>query len=374
MSEVKPRLALVSIGIRRDLVAPLRFFRQFSLAHFYHADVYDDLTDADRDETLCPYRSPFELYRRLVRAQPHVIQSVEPFSLYTQPYLWACYLAAHSTNAALLAVTLENRPLLIKFGAARAYLLRKLLRVYFRRACLILTLNHGARENVLQCGAAAARTQRALWGVWGADTQEFVPRAARAPNQPPTILFAARLHPEKGIFVLLDAFELCLQKISDARLLIAGDGPARAELQETIHARNLAEYVTLLGPVKNRDMVSIFHRADVFCAPSVTMPKWAEQVGASALQAMACGLPVVSTRSGAIPEYVPDGAGILVEEQNPAALANALAQILSDPPRAAEMGRYARAYAETHYDARQNVARGETLVMQHCVRQHARCV
>jgi len=373
MNASLPRLALVSIGIRRDLLAPLRYFTQFELVHFFRVNQYDDWTAADQVANLQAYRSPLDLYRQLVRAKPNVIQGVEPFSFYTQPYLWASYFAARKTNAALLVATLENRPLAIKFGRARAFLLRTLLRVYFRRACLVLTLNRGARENVLQCGADAAKIQRALWGVWGADMQEFTPRAARAIHAPPTILFAGRLHPEKGIWVLLDAFQLVLEKIPHARLLIAGAGPARAEI-ETRCARNFADRVTLLGAVKNREMVSVFQQADVFCAPSLTTRKWAEQVGAAALQALACGLPVVSTRSGAIPEFIPDEAGILVVEQNPEALAKALTQLLSDPARAEQMGRFARAYAEKHYDARQNVLRGETLVLEHCMRRYARRV
>lgn len=365
----KPRLILVSVGIRRDLLAPLKFLSQFELRHFYRAKVYNDLTADDFDATLRAYTSPLDLYRQLARAQPDVIQAVEPFSFYTQPYLWACYFAARKTGAALLAVTLENRPLEIKFGWARAFVLRNLLRVYFRRACLILTLNQGARENVLACGADATTIQHTLWGVWGVDTQEFLPRAARAPNAPPTILFAGRLHEEKGIFVLLDAFPRVREKIPDARLLLAGDGPARVQVTEKIRALNLSEQVEWLGMVKHRDMVNVFQRADVFCAPSLTTRKWAEQVGASALQAMACSVPIVSTRSGAIPEYIPDVAGVLVAERDADALADALVMLLASPPRAAEMGKLAREYACRHYDARQNVERGEELVLEYCMRQ-----
>ena len=372
MNEPLPRLAMVSLGIRRDLLAPLRHLEKFELRHFYRANVYDDLTDADWDDTLRAYVSPRDLYRQLVSAQPDVIQSVEPFSFYTQPYVWTCYFAARKTNAALLAVTLENRPLAIKFGRARAWVLRKLLRVFFQRACLILALNQGARENVLACGAEATRVQPALWGVWGADMQEFTPRAARDADAPPTILFAGRLHPEKGIFILLDAFKLVLQKVPNARVVLAGAGPARAQITEQIRAQNLSANIEMLGAIKNRDMARVFQRADVLCAPSVTTRKWAEQVGASALQAMACGVPIVSTRSGSIPEFVPDGvAGILVAEQDAAALADALLFVLSDPSRARALSERARAYACAHYDARQNVARGEALVRAHCARRDA---
>lgn len=375
MNESKPRLAMVSIGIRRDLLAPLQYFTKFDLVHFYKINVYDDLTTQDLDHSLHAYTSPFDLYRQLIRAKPDVIQGVEPFSFYTQPYLWACYFAARKTNAALLATTLENRPLEIKFRKLPALVLRKMLSLYFRRACLILTLNQGARENVLRCGADTARVERAMWGVWGVDTQEFYPRAARAANAPPTILFAGRLHPEKGVFVLLDAFALVRAEIPNARLLLAGDGPARAALAQRIDQENLGDSICLTGAVKNRDMFQVFHRADVFCAPSLTTRKWAEQVGMSALQAMACGIPIVSTRSGAILEYIPDGvAGLLVDERNAPALAKALILLLEHPDRAGQMGARGRTYACAQYDARANVERGEALVMEKCVEPHARRV
>ncbi len=368
MNKSGPRLAMVSIGIRRDLLAPLKYFSKIQLAHFYRASVYGDLTSLDFDESLRAYSSPFDLYQKLVTAKPDIIQGVEPFSYYTQPYLWACYFAARKTNAKLLVTTLENRPLKIKFGTARGWLLKNLLRLYFQRACLLLTLNRGARENVLACGADAVRVTNAMWGVWGVDTQEFFPRPTRAPNAPPTVLFAGRLHPEKGIFVLLDAFAQVIKTIPHAQLLIAGDGPARAQVSDTIQTQGLTAHVQWQGVIKNREMVNLFHQADVFCAPSLTTRKWAEQVGMSALQAMACGIPVVSTHSGAIPEYIPDGvAGILVEEQNASALAAALTDLLKDTSRATGMGQRARAYVYEHYDARENVQRGEQLVLEHCV-------
>ena len=78
------------------------------------------------------------------------------------------------------------------------------------------------------------------------------------------------------------------------------------------------------------------------------------------IQAMACGLPVVSTRSGAIPEYVPDGrAGFLVPECDPQALAGAILRLLGDEALRQRMGAAARDYALEHYDARANVARAE---------------
>jgi glycosyltransferase involved in cell wall biosynthesis len=360
------RLALVSTGIRRDLIAPLKYFTEFEIVHFYHHTEYGDLLPEDLDASLHSYRSPFDLYRQLLRTQPDVIQGVEPFSLAQQPYLWLCYLAARRTGAQLLSVTLENRPLEIKFGPALAFLLRRLLRVYFDRACLIIALNQGARRNVLSTGVAPARIQELMWGTWGVDTSEFSPSPVegRRAGVGVTVLFAGRLHPEKGIFILLGAFERVRTARPEARLLIVGDGPARAEVER--RAARLGG-VEVRGPVKNRAMPEVFRAADIVAVPSLTTRKWEEQVGMVALQAMACGVPVVATRSGAIPEYVPDGvAGLLVHENDSAALADALVRVLSDEPLRARLGRAARAYACAHYDALKNIATAERAVKEHC--------
>lgn len=88
----------------------------------------------------------------------------------------------------------------------------------------------------------------------------------------------------------------------------------------------------------------------------------------SSIQAMACGVPVVSTRSGAIPEYVPDGvAGLLVPERDSGALAEAVVRILSDQGLRLRLGRAARDYAIEHYDERANVQRVEQVILERCL-------
>ncbi len=363
MSQTKPRLALVTLGIRRDLLAPLRYFSRVELVHFYRDRAYGDLAPEDLDASLRQFTTPTDLYRQLVAARPDFIQGVEPFSYYTQPYMWAGYFAARRTGAALIVGTHENRPLDVKFGKMRAALLQRALHYYFQRARRIIVHNNGARENVLQCGIEAKAIVRGMWGNWGVDTTEFVPARNSGTARNPTILFAGRLHQEKGVFVLMDALQFVRRQMPQVRLIIAGDGPARRALELKVESLDLTENVTFIGMVRHREMPRVFQQADVLCAPSLTTRKWAEQVGSSLLQAMSCGVPVVATRSGAIPEYVPDGeAGLLVQENDARALADALLEILRDPLRARALGEFGRALAITRYDARVNVERGEKML------------
>lgn len=357
---------MVSTGIRRDLIAPLKDFSKFEIIHFYRRAEYGDIVEADVDPNLCQYQSPIDLYRRLLRASPDVVQGVEPFSLSLLPYVWACNLAAKRTDSQLLIVTLENFPLDDKYGRVTAALLRAALRSYFSRAKLFIVLNEGARLNLDACGVGAERVVKLMWGSWGVDLAEFSP--AQPANQEgkgnhlPIILFAARLHEEKGIFYLLDAFPDVRATFRDVQMVIAGDGPARAEVER--RAAALGD-VRLVGIVKHRAMPGLFRGASVLASPSITSHRWKEQVGMTNIQAMACGVPVVSTRSGAIPEYVPDGvAGILVPEQDSAALAGGISNLLLDPGLRTRMGGAARRYAVENYDAKVNIERAESVLLQ----------
>ena len=210
-----------------------------------------------------------------------------------------------------------------------------------------------------------------MYGTWGVDLDEFTPqRNGREPNfgPGPVLLFVGRLHAEKGVFDLMDALDLVKTQMPQAKLVLVGDGPARPGIERTVAERGWAETVILTGTIKNRDLPPYFRVADVFVAPSITTRKWEEQVGMTNIQAMACGVPVVSTRSGAIPEYVPDGvAGILVPERDPQALAEAILRLLSDEGLRRRMGKAGRIYAVEHYDAGKNVQRAEEIILERCL-------
>lgn len=361
-----PRLAIVSTNTRRDLQDPLKFFSRLDVLHFYRRAEYDDLTQDDWSQELHHYGSPGELESDLVGAHPDIIQGVEPFAVSSLPYLWACYSAVRRTRARLLIVTPENCPIESKYGRVMAFGLSTLLRPYFARAGLVIVLNRGARANLARVGVPPPRVEQILWGSWGVDTNEFSPRektltGMTSETAAPVLLFVGRLHFEKGVFVLLDAFAQVQRTVPNMQLWMIGNGPARVELEA--RAAKM-EGVTFSGTIKNRLLPDYFRQASVFVSPSLTTRRWQEQIGMTNLQAMACGIPIVTTRSGAIPEYVPDGvAGILVQEGNPHALADAILSLFNDFRSAQEMGRRGREYALEHYEVRANVQRAEQLML-----------
>jgi glycosyltransferase involved in cell wall biosynthesis len=158
----------------------------------------------------------------------------------------------------------------------------------------------------------------------GVDVERFASAAAmELPGIPrPRIGFIGRLEPVKGIDVLLDAFA---RLNPEASLLVAGDGPERERLQATPRER-----VHFLGATRYEAVPSLLKALDVLVLPSVTiLPLHREQFGRVLVEAMAAGVPVLGSDSGAIPEVIGD-AGLVVPERDAAALAGALDRLLTD--------------------------------------------
>jgi rhamnosyl/mannosyltransferase len=138
-------------------------------------------------------------------------------------------------------------------------------------------------------------------------------------------LLVGRLVYYKGVGVLLDA----LSRTRGIRLVVVGDGPLRDELKARALALGIADRVQWLGSVTDEDLVGAFSGADLFVLPSVAR---SEAFGLVQVEAMAAGLPVISTRLGTSVEVVNvDGSsGVLVEPRDPAALADAMQAIVDD--------------------------------------------
>lgn len=167
---------------------------------------------------------------------------------------------------------------------------------------------------------------------FGVDPETFCPgirttRALATADDPVRVGFAGRLVPEKGIDVLLDALALLPQRF---HLAILGDGPARQPAQARCYALGIASRVTFEDPISSAEMAKWLHTIDVLALPSVSRPNWAEQFGRVLVEAMACGLPVVGSSCGEIPEVVGE-AGLIFPEGDARAFARALGQIGDSP-------------------------------------------
>lgn len=167
----------------------------------------------------------------------------------------------------------------------------------------------------------------------------------------PILLFVGRLRYYKGVDWLIRA----LSQIP-ARLIVAGTGPMEAAWRELAGQIGVADRIAWLGEVPDADLPALYHQADLFVLPA-SLP--AEAFGLVQVEAMAAGLPVISTELGTGTSYVnQDGiTGLVVPPQDAGALAAAINSLLADPSRRAAMATAARQRAAAEFDLDVMVAR-----------------
>jgi glycosyltransferase involved in cell wall biosynthesis len=193
-------------------------------------------------------------------------------------------------------------------------------------------------------------------GEWASGRRGVTPspRHPVTPSPVPLILSVGRLVEKKGFPDLIAACARLKQGGWQFRCAIYGDGPLRGELAEQIGRLGLADRVTLAGERDQAELIPIFQQADIFVlSPFVTEDGDRDGIPNVLVEAMACGLPLVSTSVAGIPELVRHGEnGLLVAPRDAPALAEALATLLDDRDRRERIGAAARATVVEHFDLR----------------------
>ncbi|MCS6828151.1 MAG: glycosyltransferase [Caldilinea sp.] len=298
-----------------------------------------------------PHRAFYRtLTFHLPRFRPDIIHAEEePDSLSALQIAWARRLWA--PRARLLLHTWQN------LDRPKAAGVRWVMRQTLHAADLIFCANSEAVALLRRYGFTG---ETPVIPAIGVDTEVFrpCPDESVAPQkvgmQPVyTIAYVGRLVPEKGVDVLLQAVAALGNRNLDrpVHLHLVGDGPLRNELQTLAEQLAIDDRVEFVGPRTPPQIADMLRRFDVVALPSRTTPVWKEQLGRALLEAMACGVPVVGSDSGAIPEVVGD-AGLIVPEGDAPALAAALARLLASPELRRELGRRGRARVEVRYSQR----------------------
>jgi len=186
------------------------------------------------------------------------------------------------------------------------------------------------------------------------DTERFAPQAAGASKRRPRAVHVSNFRPVKRVPWLIEAFAKATEG-RDAELVLVGDGPVRAEACETARRLGLGPRVLFLG---ERDALpELLSPADVFLLTSSE-----ESFGLSALEALSCGVPVVATAVGGVPEVLRDGeTGFLSPADDQDHFAAKVRLLLFDPEQARAMGRAARADVLARFARDPIVARYEEL-------------
>ena len=211
----------------------------------------------------------------------------------------------------------------------------------YRAAARVLAVSQAVRDELLRAGLDAARIAIVPDGV------PFVPPISSEARQQArrrwgiaagerVVAYIASFSDEKGHALLLDAFGELRRTVPNCRLLLAGDGPLRAQMEGKAGAAKLTPAAIFAGFV--RDLEPVFAACDVFLFPSLN-----EGLGTSLLSAMAHALPVAAFSQGGIGDAVEDDRnGLLVKEIAPQALAAAAARLLIDGALAGRLAEQAR--------------------------------
>ncbi len=176
-------------------------------------------------------------------------------------------------------------------------------------------------------------------------------------SDPPMIVAIGRLIAKKGFANLIRACALLVEHGRPFRCEIFGDGPLESQLRGQVEELGLQEFVQLPGPKPQHELRERLARASVFVLPSVPEAEGGmDNLPTVIMEAMATGLPVVSTRIGGIPEMVIDNeTGFLMRPDDPVALADAIEKVINDRSLGQKLGQAGHGRAQKLFSIEKNV-------------------
>lgn len=195
---------------------------------------------------------------------------------------------------------------------------------------------------------------------FGVNCEQFKPTLTR-PKREIVVGTIKGLHEKYGVEYLIRAFGILARRqgTENLKLLIVGEGPLRSKLERLSRELGISHIVEFMGKIAHDRVPECLSRMSVFVAVSVND---SESFGVSVIEASACGIPVVVSDCGGLPEVVRDGiTGIIVPKRDPAATADAIFKIISNPQIAEAMGKAGRDHVTRNYEWNENVSRMETL-------------
>jgi L-malate glycosyltransferase len=211
--------------------------------------------------------------------------------------------------------------------------------------------SHSLRRETYEELGVAARTAIEVIPNF-VDTETYAPLPEREPH-PPTLVHNSNFRPVKRVGDVIEVFARVAAALPDAELVLIGDGPERSRIERLVHDRGLGARVRFLG--KQLHVASILQRCDLFLLPSEL-----ESFGLAALEALACGLPVVASRVGGLPEVIDGENGALLPLGDVEGMANAAIKILSNEVLRNMTSAAARATAVEKFPREPTVSKYET--------------
>ena len=315
---------------------------------------------------------------------PFKVLGYDPIFFHTAEQLHPVLVHAHFGEGAAMALPLVKRlgvPLIVTFHGCDATVRQKdickphyTMRLYWRkmesikrRATLFIAVSEFIRDSLLAQGYPP---DRILVHYIGVDTEFFRPDPSSIRH--PVVLFVARLEEKKGCDYAIRAMELVQQDVPEWEFVVIGDGNLRSELER--EARKRLRLVRFLGMQPQTVVREWMNRASIFCVPSIVARDGdAEGFGLVFAEAQAMGLPVVSFRSGGVPEAVAHSeTGFLAAEKDWGAIANYIRLLIGRPDLWRCMSETGRRRVTDHFNLRLQTRKLESLYLAELEKDHNR--
>jgi glycosyltransferase involved in cell wall biosynthesis len=266
--------------------------------------------------------------------------------------------ATHPTLASFVVRELTGIGYSFTIHAHDLFVDRAMLRQKIEAARFVVTISRFNRALVGRLFGAAAFAKTVVIPC-GIDPRLFPPRSPRPPGGSLRIVCIAALRDYKGHRWLVDACAILRARGIPFRCVLVGDGPERPAIEAQVAASGLGERVVLLGDQPQDRIRALIEASDVMALPSVvTASGMMDGVPVALMEAMAAGLPVISTPISGIPELVQDGrTGLLVPQEDARALAGALEEIWQNPVLARHLALGGREHVLRQYNLLRNARR-----------------
>lgn len=231
---------------------------------------------------------------------------------------------------AMYAAWLLGKPFSFTGHAADLFRERCALQDKVDRAAFIVCISHFHKELYIKMGASPDKLHIVYCGI---DVSLFTPKQHKNKGETPHILSAGRLVDKKGFEYLIDACAILRDQNQQFSCTIAGSGPLEVALKQRVKDNKLESYVTVTGKaLKQEEIPAFMNSGDIYCLPCV----WAKDNDVDGLpqmlmEAMACGVPCISTKLVGIPDLIIQGqTGLLVEPNDVRQLADAIKVLIHD--------------------------------------------
>lgn len=277
------------------------------------------------------------------------------------------HFASTQTLVTMLASSLTGIPYSFTAHAYDIFTEQQGLTEKIRSAKFVVTISDFNRKYLMPYCAGEEVLSKIYVVHCGVDLDRFAPirvrRTKRTSHGTFTILTVAHLGEKKGHIYLLQALSLLKGRGQILHWIVVGDGPQRSLLEEEVRARDLTGQVTFAGEVASDQVLQLLECADVFVLPCVRAGNGdMDGIPVALMEAMAAGVPVISTTISGIPELVDNGKnGLLVKPKDVKGLAEAIEYLFDHLEERRRLGTAAPDKVAQHFELKTNVRKLITL-------------